>query len=216
MTVSDTALLGRTGALADWGDPAVQVRRTGPRRFTVRARVVTALMCLGLTGGVGQWASGQTVSCNQRTFAVDLRARTVAGVSLDVSGDSLVRAVGAERVLRTEESLEGQASPLYVVDICGHMLARHWNGLSWRDSVFTTDEAVRVGDPLSAFDAAYGLGKAMWSEAGLVIAYRYDDLELFATVDQGCVAESDVGGPAARSRDCRVKELWVPLQTSPE
>lgn len=170
----------------------------------------------GMTGSLTEPLRSQDISCDDSTFTIDIRIRTVAGISLDMRTDSLVEILGPERVSRTVEYLEGEASPLYLLDICGHQLARHWNGLSWRDPVFRTGEGVGVRMPLASFDSIYGKGKAMWSEAGIVIAYPFDDREFFATVDEECTTESEIGEPAARSRDCEVLRLWIPFQTLPE
>lgn len=167
--------------------------------------------------GVGPAASrAQAIRCDPSSFTVDIRTGMVGGVPLDVRADSLKRSLGAERVSRSVEHLEGEASPLYTIDVCGHRLTRHWNGLSWRDPEFKTVEGVGVGGPLAAFDTAYGTGKALWSEAGVVVAYRYDDRELFATVAPSCVEETESGPPRVRGRDCRVEEVWIPFQTMPE
>lgn len=158
----------------------------------------------------------QSLSCDDSTFTIDIRARTVSGISLDMRADTLAELLGPEGISRSVEYLEGEASPLYLLDICGHRLARHWNGLSWRDPVFRTEEGVGVGMPLAAFDSIYGSGTAMWSEAGIVIAYPVDDREFFATIDEGCTTESRTGEPAARSRDCEILRLWIPFQSLPE
>lgn len=165
-------------------------------------------------GPAASWA--QAIRCDPSSLTIDIRTGTVGGVPLDVRADSLKRSLGAERVSRSVEQLEGEASPLYTIDVCGHRLTRHWNGLSWRDPEFKTAEGVGVGRPLAAFDTAYGTGKAMWSEAGVVVAFRYDDRELFATVASSCIAETESGRPLVRGRDCRVEEMWIPFQTMPE
>jgi hypothetical protein len=182
----------------------------------VPTRLLLNLAAVWFSAGTAAPAWGQDLHCEAPTISIDIRARTVDGVALDMRGDSLARRLGRERVSRTVEYLEGHASPLYAVDICGHRLARHWNGLSWQDSVFKTGEGVGVGMPLAAFDTAYEVGKAMWSEAGIVVAYRYDDWELFATIDQACTTESEAGEPVAKPRNCIVREVWIPLQTMPE
>jgi hypothetical protein len=52
--------------------------------------------------------------------------------------------------------------------------------------------------PLATFDSTYGSGKAMWSKAGIVILYPFDDREFFVTIDEECTTESRTGQPAAR------------------
>ena len=171
----------------------------------------------GMILGVRPAASwAQAVRCDRSSLTIDIRTGMVGGVALDVRADSLERSLGTERVSRRVEHLEGEASPLFTIDVCGHPLTRHWNGLSWRDPEFKTVEGVGVGRALAAFDTAYGTGKALWSEAGVVVAYRYDDRELFATIAPSCVEETESGPPLVRGRDCRVEQVWIPLQTMPE
>ena len=182
----------------------------------MKTGLLLAVSFFGLTGLPAEPLRSQGLSCGDSSFTIDIRARTVAGVSLDMRADTLAELLGPERISRSVEYLEGEASPLYLLDICGHRLARHWNGLSWRDPVFRTEEGVGVGMPLAAFDSIYGSGKAMWSEAGIVIAYPFDDREFFAMIDEECTTESRTGEPTARSRDCEVLRLWIPFQSLPE
>lgn len=158
----------------------------------------------------------QELDCSERVSTVDIRARTVAGVLVDLPVDSLEQTLGAAGIRDSVEYLEGEPSPLHVLQICGHRLFRHWNGLSWHDESLETLEGARVGMLVSAFDSRYGQGRPIWTEAGIVVSYPVDQREFFAVVDQQCTSESATGEPTLQSRECAVLGVWIPLQTLPD
>lgn len=149
-------------------------------------------------------------------LTVNIADRTVAGTLVDMKVDALEATIGSNRVTKTSESLEGEPSPVAVLDFCGHELRRHWNGLSWTDPAFRTGEDLGVGMALAAFDSTYGVGMPTWSEAGVVVAYPVGEREFFLEIDQSCVAETDAFPPEVKSRECSATAIWIPLLTLPD
>jgi len=154
--------------------------------------------------------------CQAASFLIDIRERTVDGFPVDRPVAALKDLLGEDRVRLTQEDLEGEPSPLALVDFCGHTVKRHWNGLSWTDPAFRTVEGLAVGMPLAAFDSTHGMGSPTWSEAGVIVGYPFGDREFFTEIDQDCVAETDTMPPELKSRECEATSIWIPLQTQPE
>lgn len=154
--------------------------------------------------------------CGASSFVIDIRERTVDGIPVDRPLSALTALLGENRVDSTTEDLEGEPSPMALVDFCGHTVERHWNGLSWTDPAFRTTEGLAAGMPIAAFDSTYGMGSPTWSEAGVVVGYPVDGREFYVGIDQDCVAQTDAMPPDLRSRECEAGSIWIPLQTMPE
>jgi len=108
-------------------------------------------------------AYAQDAACG-RSIPVDLRARTVASMSLDTVPERLIELLGTARVRVDTTYPEGHASTVYDVQFCKHTVRRLWNSVTWTDSIFRTPEGLGVGSQIQDFDRAYGEGEGVWGE----------------------------------------------------
>jgi hypothetical protein len=152
-------------------------------------------------------AQQTTIDC-KRPLVVDIAAKSVAGFRLDVS-DSVLEATVPNALLRkTVDTLEGDSSITYGMELCGHTVHVGWNGFRVSDSAFVTTDGLRVGMPVSRFDDTWGQGQLLWSESGYLRYYYLHGVALNLGVDN-CVSLPSPGAEGVLDRDCRVAFLWV-------
>ena len=151
-------------------------------------------------------ASALTTPACGATVRLDLDARTIAGIWMNQSIDSLKREVGAANVVTDTGYPEGQAQEEYLIKLCGHEIRRTWNAVSWTDSAFRTAEGLGVGSTLAAFDTLHGTGEATGEEGNSV---RYSPINgighFFVDVAGACY--SVVNQRLEVNRSCRATGL---------
>lgn len=101
---------------------------------------------------------------------------------------------------------EGHASTAYDVEFCGHSVRRHWNAVSWTDSVFRTPEGLGVGSRIQDFDREYGEGEGMWGE-GPAVRYSTPGAKGHFFLDAGGQCFAPQPGKIVIDRSCRVTKI---------
>ena len=140
-------------------------------------------------------------------ISVDISAGMVGGIDMTLNPESIAREVGPDRFHEDVEILEGTPNTVYVIDFQGHKVYRHWNGVSFTDSVFVTDKGLHVGAKVSEFDAAYGYGEIMWGE-GWVIHYQTEGVHFYIMVGHENFSEEG-RCVSLKSRECKSNEIWI-------
>jgi hypothetical protein len=148
-----------------------------------------------------------SVKCTTPLVA-NFQTKTIAGVRFDRPLTEVMRAVGAGNVKRVVEVLENDSTAAWDINLCGHSMRRHWNGLSWSDTVFRTSDGLGVGSLLTALDKRFGRGHFYQSESEGVLYPGFDvdfDGRCYDTLKRNA---------AMRGPTCLVTGMWLFL--SPE
>jgi hypothetical protein len=148
-----------------------------------------------------------SVDCS-RALVVDIARRSVAGFDLDVSDSVLVATLPRASLRRVVDTLEGEPSVAYDITLCGHTVHLGWNGFTVSDSALTTKDGLRVGMPIGRFDAAWGKGQLIYSEAGYIRYYLLDGISVNLGVDN-CVSFPESESQPVLRRDCPAAFLWI-------
>jgi hypothetical protein len=168
---------------------------------------------VSLATAVTSAASAQKAPCG-RLIPVDLRARTVAGVALDTVPERLVQLLGPSRVRVDTAYPEGHASTVHDVEFCGHAVRRHWNSVSWADSVFRTVEGLGVGSRIQDFDREYGEGEGIWGE-GPAVRYSIPGAKGHFFLEAGGQCFAPQPGKIVIDRSCRVTRISFIILSPP-
>ena len=175
---------------------------------------IPVLTSFATAATVAASAYAQDAPCG-RSVPVDLRARTVAGMSLDMAPERLIQLLGAARVRGDTAYPEGHASAVYDVEFCGHIVRRHWNSVSWTDSTFRTREGLGVGSRIEDFDREYGKGEGTWGE-GPSVRYSPPGMTAHFFLDAGGQCFAPQPGKIVIDRACRVTRIsFIILSLTP-
>lgn len=149
---------------------------------------------------------------------VDLRSASVAGLALDTTISSIRRAIGSANIRRYMVDSEEGRVPAYSLRICGHVIDRYQEGVSWTDPAYRSSEGLGVGSTLSAFDSAFGVGKIS-ADHGLQVRYDLDRYQLYVDVVLDEVGNdcytSEPPAPSTVDRGCRVTMIGLDLTNRP-
>ena len=167
---------------------------------------------LGLLGLLAVHARAQVSTVHQldcrKPLTLDVATRSVVGIPLDVSDSALEASLPPRSLERQVHVDDGDTVTTYTIALCGHVLTLGWNGVSTMDPAFVTTEGLHVGQPITRFDEAWGIGQLLWSEAGYVMYYFFKRVSINTGVE-GCVILPRAGAQPTVRRDCPVASLWV-------
>lgn len=114
---------------------------------------------------------------SESPIIVDFAAGTVGGVKLRGDIGEIRRAVGANRVTKETEYLEGEPSDMYIVSFGKHKIFIHWNAFSYNDPIFKTKDGLGVGSKVQDFNSAFGQGRVS-QEEGFAIYYKTNKIQI--------------------------------------
>jgi hypothetical protein len=150
--------------------------------------------------------------------AVDLRSASVAQLALDTTIAVIRAAIGSANVRRYIVDSEEGRVPAYSLRICGHIIDRFQEGVSWTDPAYRSLEGLGVGSTLSAFDSAFGTGKIS-ADHGLQVRYELGRYKLYVDVVLNQVGNDcyTIEPPAQSTvdRGCRVTMIGLDLTNRP-
>ncbi|MFC1508854.1 SagB/ThcOx family dehydrogenase [Candidatus Omnitrophota bacterium] len=144
----------------------------------------------------------------EQSIPVNIHKRTIGGIDMTQTPEALVENLGEDRVKKGTEILEGDPTPVHVIDFNGHKVYKHWNGLSFEDTTFVTEKGLRIGDKISKFDRLYGKGKIMWSEAGHGLQYHTGGVNFWIFFAQKNVS-SEGNHAVLKDRSCKATKMWI-------
>ena len=134
--------------------------------FCLSLSLVTVIALPGL--GAGK---------SESPIIVDFASGTVGGIKLRGDIEEIRQAIGANRVTKETEYLEGQPSDMYIVSFGTHKIYIHWNAFSYNDPIFKTKDGLGVGSKLQDFNHAFGQGRVS-QEEGFAIYYKTNKIQI--------------------------------------
>jgi hypothetical protein len=143
---------------------------------------------------------------------VSLSSALIGGINLTRPIGEIERQIGRSRISPQLESREGRASRAWDLDFCGHVVRRHWNGLSWTDARFRTATGLGVGSTLSEFDRQFGVVQPYESEStGVRYPIAGGNRVFSVSVTPACYGRS--ARALTVDRSCAVTSMFVPTES---
>lgn len=113
-------------------------------------------------------------------IVVDFASGTVGGVKIRGNIADISKAIGAHRISKSIEYLEGQPSDLYTISFNNHKISHHGYAFSYTDPIFKTKEGLGIGSKVKDFNRLYGTGRVSMEE-GFAIYYKTDSVQIALT-----------------------------------
>jgi hypothetical protein len=114
---------------------------------------------------------------SEPSIVVDFVAGTVGGINIRGEIDDLKHSIGAHRIKKSTEYLEGEPSDVYIISFGNHKIFKHWNAFSYNDPIFRTKEGLGVSSKVKDFNRTYGQGRIS-EEEGFAIYYKVEDSQV--------------------------------------
>jgi hypothetical protein len=145
----------------------------------LRHRLIVLLLLLSSFSFV----SSSPILASEKTdssIIVDFVSGTVGGVKIRGNIADITKAIGAQRISKSIEYLEGQPSDLYIISFDNHKISHHGYAFSYTDPIFKTKEGLGIGSKVKDFNRFYGQGRVSMEE-GFAIYYKTDSVQIAVT-----------------------------------